>query len=145
MSLRQPQWRLVAACAAACALLLLAASSRGLAALGPPRRLLLSPNPQPGAGPPGSGSSPRTSPAAAAALERLRLAAQLRSGRVGGSSLRLPPGPGPDAAATAHQRCRGPEPGAPPLPQLTRQAGWEGDSPAKDGNVTVVTSLHVDQ
>lgn len=141
MASRQPHWRLVAACAAACALLLLAASSGGLA--GPSRRLLLSPHPQPGATP--ASSSPRLSATAAAALERLRLATQQRSGRVGGSSLRLPPGPGLDAAAAASQRCRGPEPGAASLPLLTRRAGWEGSSPAKDGNVTVVTSLHVDQ
>lgn len=80
-----------------------------------------------------------------AALSLLRTGKQpaggaARSGRVGGPSAPLPPA---DAAVLG--RCRAPADGGAPLPQLRREGGWEGGEPSRDGNVTVVTALHIDQ
>lgn len=134
-------WRLAATCLAASTMLLLAASSSGLAGLAVPRRVLLQPQPvklpQPGDG------SSRLHSSAAVAEALQRLGKQQHSGRVGGAT--VPVAPAADAYRHTSQRCRAPDTSTPPLPQLKRAAAWEGAAPDKDGNVTVITSLHVDQ
>lgn len=70
------------------------------------------------------------------------------SGKVEGEAVKLElPGGGAAAAPyrSAYQLCRDPDLDAPPLPQLQRVAGWEGDEPSKDGNATIVTTLHAEQ
>lgn len=67
-------------------------------------------------------------------------------GRVGGSLVQLPASAANSTAyLAASQRCRPAPEGSPPLPELKRAGAWEGAQPARGGNTTVVTTLHVDR
>lgn len=103
-----------------------------------PRRLLLQPDQQL------SPLQARLANMDPAALHLLRTGQRpegstARSGRVGGPTATLP------ADAAVLGRCRAPADGGTPLPQLRRAGGWQGGEPSRDGNVTVVTALHIDQ
>lgn len=75
------------------------------------------------------------------------LGAKRSPGRVEGprTMLELPSEGAAARYRAAYQLCRGPDKGAPPLPKLKRAVGWPGEDPTRDGNTTIVTSLHVEQ
>lgn len=68
------------------------------------------------------------------------------SGRVAAPLVFLPrPANATAAYRGAPQLCRGAADEGPPLPRLKRAATWEGAAPGRDGNTTVVTTLHVNE
>lgn len=122
---------------AAATILFVAASTSGLAVT-VQRRVLL--QPQPVRGPDLASLIPKH-PGKGPSNEH--------SGRVEGATVRLAAGGGGGGQAPrfprAYQLCRAPDKDAAPLPKLRRAVMWEGEDPTKDGNTTIVTTLHVEQ
>lgn len=124
---------LAAWCVTAGIILVLAASSSRLG-LATQRRELLQ-------GPPPLAAAAVTGAPQGAARGTLS-----RMGRVEAPAVVLPPeAAGSTAYRTAYQLCRGGDEQLAPLPQLQRAAAWEGANATKNGNTTVVTTLHVNE
>ncbi len=124
---------LAAWCVAAGVILLLAASSSRLGLATQRRELLQGPPPL---------SADAVAGAARPGAARGTLG---RMGRVEAPAVVLPPeSTGSTAYRAAYQLCRA-DAQAPLLPQLQRAAAWDGANSSKDSNVTVVTTLHVNE
>lgn len=125
---------LAAWCVAAGIILVLAASSSRLGLATQRRELLQGPAPLAAAAVTGA---PRPG-AARGTLGRM--------GRVEAPAVVLPPeATGSTAYLAAYQRCRAADAQAAPLPQLQRAAAWDGANATRNGNTTVVTTLHANE
>ncbi|PRW59697.1 Glycosyltransferase LARGE2 [Chlorella sorokiniana] len=123
---------LAAWCAAAGIILVLAASSSRLGLATQRRELLQGPAPL------GADAVTGRPAAARGTLGRM--------GRVEAPAVGLPAEAASSTAyRAAYQLCRGGDAQAALLPQLQRAAAWEGTNSSKNGNTTVVTTLHVNE